>query len=114
MSKSDKKKPGLVPDEPPPGEPPPAKVKVKAKAMVTREVPRKRIVKKKRKASGSNRVVSAIANVATKGLRPMRDEESKQLRDFIGRVVSVVSEKAKQIVVAGDASERLLSILTKP
>lgn len=112
-NKSDKKKPGLVPDEPPPGEPPPAKVKKAAK--VAEPPPRKkRVVTKKRKASGSNRVVSAIANVATKGLRPMRDEESKQLRDFIGRVVSVVSEKAKQIVVAGDASERLLSILTKP
>lgn len=112
MSKSDKKKPGLVPDEPPPGEPPPAKVKKTAK--VAEPPPRKKRGVKKRKASGSNRVVSAIANVATKGLRPMRDEESKQLRDFIGRVVSVVSEKAKQIVVAGDASERLLSILTKP
>lgn len=112
MSKSDKKKPGLVPDEPPPGEPPPAKVKKAAK--VAEPPPRKKRVVKKRKAGGSNRVVSAIANVATKGLRPMRDEESKQLRDFIGRVVSVVSEKAKQIVVAGDASERLLSILTKP
>jgi len=114
--KQPKKKPGLVPDSPPPGEPPPAVVKKKTPAEVSTKPKKMKVLRRKKKrASGGNaRVVSAVVNVATKGLRPLRGEEAVQLRDFVGRALAVVTEKAKQIVVAGDASERLVAILTKP